>query len=90
MFGGYLREIPGKTFGPKGMKLLGGLRKSKNKKFLCDSIHEIVGIYRRMEDPRNAHTILTGGFEEQKFKSNTKHIYKHYIKTNLVGKLFSK
>ena len=34
-----------------------------------------------MEDPRYAHTILIGGFEEQKYKSNTKRIYEHYIKT---------
>jgi len=44
-----------------------------------------------MKDPRNAHTILIGGFEEQRYKSNNKRMYnKHYIKTNLVDKLFSK
>jgi len=43
-----------------------------------------------MEDPRNAHTILIGEFEEQKYKSNTKRIYKHYIKTNLVSNVVSK
>jgi hypothetical protein len=43
-----------------------------------------------MEDPRYEHTILIGGFEEQKYKSNTKRIYEYYIKTNLVGNLFSK
>lgn len=42
------------------------------------------------EDPRNTHTILIGGFEEQKYKSKTKRVYEHYIKTNLVGNLFSK
>jgi hypothetical protein len=45
--------------------------------------------YTTLEDPRNAHTILIGEFEEQKYKSNTKHIYEHYIKTNLMGNLFS-
>jgi len=50
----------------------------------------MIGICRRMEDPRYAHIILIGGFEEQKYKSNTMHVYEHYIKTNLVGDLFSK
>jgi hypothetical protein len=70
-------------------EVTGGLSKIRNKKFLFDSFHETNGIFRRMEDPRCAPTILIGGFEEQTCKSNIMHIYEHYTRTNLVGDLFS-
>jgi len=87
---GYLRANTRENAWSEREDVTGGMRKSRDKKFLCDNIHEMTGICRRMEDPRNAHTILIGGFEEQKYKSNTKRMCEHYVKTNLAGNLFSK